>query len=113
MKQLSKPFPFKNEVARLPTHLFYYYILFFENKKVWAYEQLHISEQLVYKEYLNKMQFEVARMQFEAILLKAILYEMQFCPIKMQFCRIRRLVGCGRWIVVGVTICSTVSNTNM
>ena len=55
-----------------PYILFYYYILFFENKKVWAYEQLHFSEQLVYKEYLNKMQFEVACMQFEAILSKAI-----------------------------------------
>ena len=63
MKQLSKPF--KNEVARLPPHLFYYYILFFEKIKVWAYEQLHILEQLVYKEYLNKMRFEVSRMQLK------------------------------------------------
>ena len=48
------------------THiLFYYYILFFENKKVRADEQLHFSEQLVYKEYLNKMRFEVARMQLK------------------------------------------------
>ena len=79
------------------THiLFYYYILFFENKKVRADEQLHFSEQLVYKEYLNKMQFEVAHMQFEAILSKAILYEVQFCQIKMQFCRIGGVVGCGR-----------------
>ena len=82
MKQLSKPF--KKMWMLVCTYiLFYYYILFFENKKVWAYEQLHFSEQLVYKEYLNKMQFEVARMQFEAILSKAILskailYEVQF-----------------------------------
>ena len=77
MKQLSKPF--KKMWMLVCTHiLFYYYILFFENKKVRADEQLHFSEQLVYKEYLNKMQFEVARMQFEAILSKAILYEVQF-----------------------------------
>ena len=39
--------------------------LFFKDEKVWAYEQLHILEQLVYKEYLNKMRFEVARMQLK------------------------------------------------
>ena len=50
---------------------------------MWAYEQLHFSEQLVYKEYLNKMQFEVARMQFEAIL-----YEVQFC-MKCNFARLK------------------------
>ena len=71
MKQLSKPF---KKCGCSYAHTFYSIIifLFFENKKVRAYEQLHILEQLVYKEYLNKMQFEVARMQFEAILTKAI-----------------------------------------
>ena len=78
---------------------------------MWAYEQLHILEQLVYKEYLNKMRFEVARMQFEAILLKAILpNENAILPNENA---ILPYMWGGWEIVVGVTICSTVGNTNI